>query len=443
MAESGILLVDKPQGVTSHDVVAAVRGVLHTRHVGHAGTLDPMATGLLVIGFGDATRLLRYMVGHDKQYVATIRLGLATDSDDADGRIFRPDATVRKRVADIVKTISLDGLQTLVDEFFVGAIEQIPSAFSSVRVNGKHAYELARNGEKPNLAPREVTVHKFDILGLRNDDVRIHDADCRLAVDSADYVGEAADVAGGNDIDDHIDDHHDHGHDPADGHADGHADDESSVRVSVLDVFVRVSCSSGTYIRALARDLGARLGIGGHLVALRRTRVGGFLVGREESPYESSVQPANPQIADDAPLCTMAGTEVRTHVARVRVVPRELTDRKTGKLIVRNRAVMLEDAESLLKSALSPAVAASTMMNSIDISAKEAEDLSYGRIITRHVSDPTAAIYEPRHSSAPSESATATSSPRLCAILVPYRHDSAKPQTVFSNAFEEWQKKQK
>ncbi|MFT9233013.1 MAG: tRNA pseudouridine(55) synthase TruB, partial [Bifidobacterium sp.] len=339
MAESGLLLVDKPQGVTSHDVVAAVRGALHTRHVGHAGTLDPMATGLLVIGFGDATRLLRYMVGHDKQYVATIRLGLATDSDDADGRILRPDATVRKRVADIVKTISLDGLQALVDEFFVGAIEQIPSAFSSVRVNGKHAYELARNGEKPNLAPREVTVHKFDILGLRNDDVRIHDADCRLAVDSADYVGEAADVAGGNDVDDH----HDHDH--------GHADDESSVRVSVLDVFVRVSCSSGTYIRALARDLGARLGIGGHLVALRRTRVGGFLVGREESPYESSVQPANPQIADDAPLCTVAGTEVRTHVARVRVVPRELTDRKTGKLIVRNRAVMLEDAESLLKSA--------------------------------------------------------------------------------------------
>ncbi|MFT8592992.1 MAG: tRNA pseudouridine(55) synthase TruB [Bifidobacterium sp.] len=431
MAESGILLVDKPQGVTSHDVVAAVRGALHTRHVGHAGTLDPMATGLLVIGFGDATRLLRYMVGHDKQYVATIRLGLATDSDDADGRILRPDATVRKRVADIVKTISLDGLQALVDEFFVGAIEQIPSAFSSVRVNGKHAYELARNGEKPNLAPREVTVHKFDILGLRNDDVRIHDADCRLAVDSADYVGEAADVAGGNDVDDH----HDHDH--------GHADDESSVRVSVLDVFVRVSCSSGTYIRALARDLGARLGIGGHLVALRRTRVGGFLVGREESPYESSVQPANPQIADDAPLCTVAGTEVRTHVARVRVVPRELTDRKTGKLIVRNRAVMLEDAESLLKSALSPAVAASTMMNSIDISAKEAEDLSHGRIIARHVSDPTAAIHEPRHSSASGESATATSSPRLCAILVPYRHDSAKPQTVFSDAFEEWQKKQK
>lgn len=202
---AGILLVDKPDGVTSHDVVARTRRALNTRKVGHAGTLDPMATGLLVLGVDAATRLLTYLVGLDKTYEATIRLGVRTDSDDADGEIVQTtDAS------GIAATQIATGVAAL-----TGRIAQVPSTVSAIKVGGRRAYDLARAGEQVELTPREVTVSRFEVIG-------------------------------------------------------------SECSGSVLDLEVVVDCSSGTYIRALARDLGAGLGVGGHLTALRRTHVGPF-----------------------------------------------------------------------------------------------------------------------------------------------------------------------
>ncbi|HEY9324250.1 MAG TPA: tRNA pseudouridine(55) synthase TruB [Agromyces sp.] len=205
---SGILLVDKPQGITSHDVVSRMRRLAGTRKIGHAGTLDPMATGLLVLGVNGATRLLHYLVGLDKEYLATIRLGWNTTTDDAEGEAL--DAAS----ADVVAAVTEAAVQGAITPL-TGEIEQVPSAVSAIKVAGKRAYQRVRDGETVELAPRRVTVSAFETLAFR---------------------------AG-----------------------DGH-----------LDVDVRVECSSGTYIRALARDLGAALGTGGHLTALRRTRIGRF-----------------------------------------------------------------------------------------------------------------------------------------------------------------------
>jgi tRNA pseudouridine55 synthase len=205
---SGILLVDKPQGITSHDVVSRMRRLAGTRKIGHAGTLDPMATGLLVLGVNGATRLLHYLVGLDKEYLATIRLGWDTTTDDAEGEPL--DAASAEHVAAVTETAVLEAIVPL-----TGEIEQVPSAVSAIKVDGKRAYQRVRDGETVELKSRLVTVSAFETLAFR----------------------------------------------PGDGH---------------LDVDVRVECSSGTYIRALARDLGAALGTGGHLTALRRTRIGRF-----------------------------------------------------------------------------------------------------------------------------------------------------------------------
>ena len=206
----GILLVDKPQGITSHDVVARARRALGTRKVGHAGTLDPMATGLLVLGAEWATRLLTFIVGLDKCYEATIRLGVTTDSDDADGaETSRADAAALAAISD---TDVAAGIAAL-----TGEISQVPSTVSAIKVGGRRAYELARAGEHVELRSRAVIVSRFEILAVRR-------------------------------------------------------------APGTLDLDVVVDCSSGTYIRALARDLGAGLGVGGHLTALRRTRIGPFLV---------------------------------------------------------------------------------------------------------------------------------------------------------------------
>lgn len=216
ISRSGIVLIDKPQGITSHDVVARTRRAAGTRKVGHAGTLDPMATGLLVLGINSSTRLLTFMVGLDKQYFATIRLGATTSTDDAEGTttsVADPDA--------VDALIPLD-VERAVGEL-TGVIQQVPSAVSAIKVAGKRAYARVREGETVELAARTVTVSAFDILQL--DLVAEH-----TAVGPRQYC----------------------------------------------DVSVRVDCSSGTYIRALARDLGAALGVGGHLTALRRTRVGPF-----------------------------------------------------------------------------------------------------------------------------------------------------------------------
>jgi tRNA pseudouridine55 synthase len=201
-----LVIVDKPAGMTSHDVVGAVRRLVGTRRVGHAGTLDPMATGVLVLGVERATKLLTQLTLTDKVYSATIRFGQASDTDDADGElgpISSTAALTQQRVVD-----AMSG--------FAGAIAQVPSDVSAIKVDGQRAYALVRAGETVDLAARPVTVSRFEL------------------------VGEARRV-----------------------------DD-------FLDVDVLVECSTGTYVRALARDLGVLLGVGAHLTALRRTRVGPF-----------------------------------------------------------------------------------------------------------------------------------------------------------------------
>ncbi|EIK83236.1 tRNA pseudouridine synthase B [Gardnerella pickettii 00703Bmash] len=222
MPSSGILLVDKPKGVTSHDVVSFARGLLHTKRVGHAGTLDPMATGLLILGFGNATRLLNYLLGHNKTYEAVIRLGESTNTDDADGDVVSSadDENGIINFANIDEI--LKELRAVIAKNFTGSIMQTPTSFSAIKVNGVRAYDLAREGKDVHLEPREVFIYDFSLL----------DAHFSVGVSGA----------------------------------------------KVIDVRASVSCSSGTYIRALARDLGRILGVGGHLVSLRRTRIGDFSI---------------------------------------------------------------------------------------------------------------------------------------------------------------------
>ena len=201
MVAPGLVVVDKPPGLTSHDVVARVRRLAGTRKVGHAGTLDPMATGVLVLGVDRATRLLGHLMLTEKAYDATIRLGVVTTTDDAEGEVVSTHATDDVD-ADVVRTELAR---------FVGDIEQVPTAVSAIKVDGKRAYARVRDGEQVELKARPVTIHELVV----------HD-------------------------------------------------------VSLPDVTVSVRCSSGTDIRAIARDLGAALGVGGHLTALRRTAVGAF-----------------------------------------------------------------------------------------------------------------------------------------------------------------------
>jgi tRNA pseudouridine55 synthase len=208
-AASGLVIVDKPAGQTSHDVVAQIRRLAGTRRVGHAGTLDPMATGVLVIGVEKATRLLGHLTLAEKEYTATIRLGQATDTDDAEGQIVAETSAAGVTEAALQSAVAA----------LTGEIRQVPPGFSAIKVAGKRAYRLAREGAAPELAARTVTVRSFTIQAVRR-------------------VG------------------------------------------GLLDADVSVTCSSGTYIRALARDLGAALGVGGHLTALRRTRVGPYGVGQ-------------------------------------------------------------------------------------------------------------------------------------------------------------------
>lgn len=246
MAESGILLVDKPAGITSHDVVARARRARGTRKVGHAGTLDPMATGLLIVGVEAATRLLTFIVGLDKTYRATIRLGQTTTTDDADGDV---DVTASaEAVADVTEERIRDGVAAL-----TGAISQVPSAVSAIKVDGRRAYDRVRAGEEVELKARDVVVSRFEVSAVR--------------------------------------------------HGDG-----------VVDVDVEVDCSSGTYIRALARDLGAALGVGGHLTMLRRTRIGSFDVagapGADELEDAELVTPA------DAARRVLGALDVTSDVAR-------------------------------------------------------------------------------------------------------------------------------
>jgi tRNA pseudouridine55 synthase len=252
--------VDKPQGWTSHDVVGRMRRLAGTRKVGHAGTLDPMATGVLVLGINKATRLLTYIVGTSKTYTATIRLGESTVTDDAEGEVIATHSA-----ATVTEEAVRAGVAAL-----TGEIQQVPSSVSAIKVNGERAYARVRSGEDVKLAARPVTIHRFAVHSIRP----VKD-------------GEA------------------------------------------LDVDVTVECSSGTYIRALARDLGEALGTGGHLTALRRTQVG---------PYTLEQARTLEQLAEELEVLEMS------QAARALMPNRELSDEETNEISFGRRIAAGVDA---------------------------------------------------------------------------------------------------
>lgn len=238
---SGLVVIDKPEGITSHDVVSKLRWIAGTRRVGHAGTLDPAATGVLILGLNKATKLLTYLVGQDKTYQATIQLGISTETDDAQGR---QTGTCPEAVEALTEQRILEAVASL-----TGDIMQVPSAVSAIKVNGVRSYTRVRSGEQVELAARPVRVNEFTVHSIQ----RTMTSWCVLV--SQQELAEAGIDAAGT-----------HGElsDPT----------TAITSVPVINCEVTVSCSSGTYIRALARDLGQMLGTGGHLIRLRRTRVG-------------------------------------------------------------------------------------------------------------------------------------------------------------------------
>lgn len=219
---SGLLVIDKPQGVTSHDVVAAVRGALHMKRVGHAGTLDPMATGVLVVGFGNATRLLNYIVDHDKTYLATIRLGQRTTTDDADGELLPEEGT-------IAEFPSRQTVEDVIAHHFTGRIEQVPNSYSAIKINGQRAYDLAREGKDVDLRARPVTISEFSVSAVRYGYASTTCAGSPLA-DAVEIAPEES------------------------WHAETDGQNEPNMQ-PVMELDVAVTCSAGTYIRALGRDL--------------------------------------------------------------------------------------------------------------------------------------------------------------------------------------------
>ncbi len=231
MTAAGLVVVDKPAGITSHDVVGRCRRIFATRKVGHAGTLDPMATGVLVLGVERATKILGLLTATDKSYAATIRLGQTTTTEDADGEVLQ--SVPAAAVTDDAVGATVAALR--------GEISQIPSAVSAIKVAGKRAYQLVREGQPVELAPRQVRIDRFEVRDIRR---------------SADF----------------------------------------------LDVDVEVDCSSGTYIRALARDVGEMLGVGGHLTALRRVRVGRFGLDEAHTLDSLADQPRLSYSLDEACL---------------------------------------------------------------------------------------------------------------------------------------------
>lgn len=227
----GIVVVDKPAGMTSHDVVGRCRRIFSTRRVGHAGTLDPMATGVLVIGVDRATKILGLLTGASKSYAATIRLGQTTSTEDAEGEVLHSVSAAHLTREAIGAAVA--GLR--------GDIEQVPSAVSAIKVEGRRAYRLVREGQAVELAARPVRIDRFEVCDVR----------------------------------------------PAG---------------QLVDVDVEVDCSSGTYVRALARDVGAALGVGGHLTALRRTRVGRFTLEQARSLDDLAERPGLSLTLDEACL---------------------------------------------------------------------------------------------------------------------------------------------
>ncbi|CAM2892534.1 tRNA pseudouridine(55) synthase TruB [Mycobacterium intermedium] len=229
--KAGIVVVDKPAGMTSHDVVGRCRRIFATRRVGHAGTLDPMATGVLVVGIERATKILGLLTTTSKSYAATIRLGQTTSTEDAEGELLH--SVSAEHLTDDAIESAIAGLR--------GDILQVPSAVSAIKVEGRRAYQLARAGQSVELAARPVCIDRFEVLAARRSD-------------------------------------------------------------DVVDLDVEVDCSSGTYIRALARDLGAALEVGGHLTSLRRTRVGRFGLDQALTLEELALEPRLSLSLDEACL---------------------------------------------------------------------------------------------------------------------------------------------
>lgn len=247
---SALVLIDKQQGWTSHDVVAKLRGILGTRKIGHAGTLDPMATGLLVLGVDGGTKLLQFISGSDKQYLATIRLGAATHTDDAEGEIVSTASAAG---------VTIEQIDTEIAKL-TGAITQVPSSVSAIKVDGKRAYDLVRDGKEVELKGRSVTISQFK----RTSEIR--------------SVGD------------------------------------------YLDFDVLVDCSSGTYIRALARDIGASLGVGGHLTMLRRTKIGNFDIANASAIDKAPVAiPLNEAVLKLFPAIDLSQDQARDIVHGKRI----------------------------------------------------------------------------------------------------------------------------
>ena len=263
----GFLVVDKAGGMTSHDVVAVGRKALGTRKVGHAGTLDPMATGILVLGFGNGTRLLQYITDGDKSYVATVVLGASTVTDDKEGEVLKSTDASKVNDADIEKVLKA----------MIGTIAQRPSSVSAVKVGGERAYDRVRAGETFELEARNVTITQLDILAIR-----------------------------------HLE--------------------------KTTEVDIEVTCSAGTFIRTIARDLGDELKVGGHLSSLRRTRVAGFTEKDAVSFEDLKAQNFTALALAD--------------VARITFTPRELTLEEVQELSF-GRALS-ENGNTVINAALSP-----------------------------------------------------------------------------------------
>ncbi|HET9897039.1 MAG TPA: tRNA pseudouridine(55) synthase TruB [Streptosporangiaceae bacterium] len=266
MPQSGLVIVAKPGGMTSHDVVARMRKLAGTRRVGHAGTLDPMATGVLVIGIEKATRLLGHLTLTEKDYLATIRLGQSTVTDDAEGDILSPDDGAMP-----VNSVTREALHAALADL-TGEIQQVPPKVSAIKVKGQRAYHLTRSGAAPELTARPVTIWRLDLLAIRP-------------------AGE------------------------------------------LLDIDIEVTCSSGTYIRALARDLGVALRTGGHLTELRRTRVGPYRIDEartlEQLAEHVDIIPLARAAAEAFPSVQLNETETRliSHGVRLPASPEVMASR--------------------------------------------------------------------------------------------------------------------
>jgi len=370
----GLIVVDKPQGMTSHDVVARLRRLCGTRAVGHGGTLDPMATGVLICGIGKGTKLLTFILGADKAYSATIRLGISTSTDDAEGETIATNGACLTEPDGRGVTVTAEQFEQAIAKL-TGEIQQVPSAVSAIKIDGQRAYALAREGKQVELAARPVTVSEFEVESIT-----------------------ATNVAG----------------------------------IPVIDLDVKVTVSSGTYVRALARDLGAALRTDAHLTRLRRTRIGKVtldgcdgqtaLLAWGADRVGESGQLADQASKSNEPVDQVGESEEPADQASK---PGEPTS-QSGAMSQPWRAYILEELEQLGDAANARGEALATMplgqaarmfLPVRVVSDQEAQALSQGKFISLgNIGAVTAAI---------------DASGKLVAIIEPANQTKAKPKVVF------------